>query len=34
MNTYSRKTWWGKFGECGESPVTHQTKTIEISTYN
>jgi len=24
----------GKFGEFGESSVIHQTKTIQISTYN
>ena len=24
----------GKFGECGESSVIRQTKTIQISTYN
>ena len=24
----------GKFGEFGESSVIHQTKTIQVSTYN
>ena len=28
------KVGGGKFGEFGESSVIHQTKTIQISTYN
>ena len=30
MGKYGR----GKFGEFGESSMIHQTKTIQISTYN
>ena len=29
---YSRKVWWKE--KFGESQVIHQTKTIQISTYN
>jgi len=31
---YSRKVWLGEFDEFGKSSLIHQTKTIQIFTYN